>query len=68
LLRRAFYITSNEVDEVISAIYRSAYVELRFLDHSRLVTKAILVTYLCSYVELRLTGYEKLSLIAWMQT
>jgi hypothetical protein len=31
LLHRAFYSMSNEVDEVISAIYRSSYVELRFL-------------------------------------
>jgi hypothetical protein len=29
LLRRAFYIMSTEVDEVISTIYRSSYVELR---------------------------------------
>jgi hypothetical protein len=31
LLRRAFYIVSNEVDEVISVIYPSSYVELRLL-------------------------------------
>ena len=31
LLRRAFYIMSNEVDEVILASYRSSYVELRLL-------------------------------------
>ena len=30
MLRRAFYIMSNEVDEVISTSYRSSYVELRF--------------------------------------
>ena len=29
MLRRAFYIMSNEVDKVISAVYRSSYAELR---------------------------------------
>jgi hypothetical protein len=32
LLRRAFYIMSNEVGEVISTTYRSSYVELRLKD------------------------------------